>query len=36
MKNIVTSTPKQPYMKPTLTKQKPLRDITAQLSPDGA
>jgi len=25
----VTSTPKQPYTKPTLTKHKPLRDITA-------
>jgi hypothetical protein len=25
----VTSTPKQPYAKPILTKHKPLRDITA-------
>jgi hypothetical protein len=25
----VTPTPKQPYTKPTLTKHKPLRDITA-------
>jgi hypothetical protein len=24
-------TPKKPYTKPTLTKHKPLRDITAQL-----
>jgi hypothetical protein len=32
MKNGVTSAPKQPYTKPTLTKHKPLRDITAQLS----
>ncbi len=24
----VTATPKQPYTKPTLTKHKPLRDIT--------
>ncbi len=24
------TTPKQPYTKPTLTKHKPLRDITAQ------
>jgi len=29
MNNIVTPTPKQPYTKPTLTKHKPLRDITA-------
>ena len=29
MKNGVTSAPKQPYTKPTLTKHKPLRDITA-------
>ena len=25
----VKATPKQPYTKPTLTKHKPLRDITA-------
>jgi len=25
--------PKQPYTKPTLTKHKPLRDITADSSP---
>jgi len=24
-------TPKKPYNKPTLTKHKPLRDVTAQL-----
>jgi hypothetical protein len=29
MKAVVTENPKQPYMKPTLTKHKPLRDITA-------
>lgn len=27
----VSSTPKKPYTKPTLTKQKSLRDITAGL-----
>jgi hypothetical protein len=26
----VTSQPKMPYTKPTLTKHKPLRDITAE------
>ncbi len=30
MNNVVTPAPKQPYTKPTLTKHKPLRDITAQ------
>lgn len=29
MKVVVTRDPKQPYTKPTLTKHKPLRDITA-------
>ncbi|VUZ85513.1 hypothetical protein MELA_01898 [Candidatus Methylomirabilis lanthanidiphila] len=29
MKDIVTETSKMPYTKPTLTKHKPLRDITA-------
>lgn len=29
MTNIVTPAPRQPYTKPTLTKHKPLRDITA-------
>ena len=29
MKAVVTKSPKQPYTKPTLTKHKPLRDITA-------
>lgn len=29
MKEIVTEEPKMPYTKPTLTKHKPLRDITA-------
>ncbi|GEM_PF-2482612 len=29
MKDIVTEGPKMPYTKPTLTKHKPLRDITA-------
>lgn len=27
------SAPKQPYVKPTLTKHKPLRDITAGAGP---
>lgn len=30
MKVVVTKGPKTPYTKPTLTKHKPLRDITAQ------
>lgn len=34
MNNVVTPAPKQPYTKPMLTKHKPLRDITAQTSPD--
>ena len=29
MKAVVTESPKQPYTKPTLTKHKPVRDITA-------
>ena len=29
MNNIVTPAPKQLYTKPTLTKHKPMRDITA-------
>jgi hypothetical protein len=29
MKAVVTESPKRPYTKPTLTKHKPLRDITA-------
>jgi hypothetical protein len=29
MKAVVTESPKMPYTKPTLTKHKPLRDITA-------
>lgn len=29
MKDVVTESPKMPYTKPTLTKHKPLRDITA-------
>lgn len=28
-KDIVTENPKAPYIKPILTKHKPLRDITA-------
>ncbi|VUZ85508.1 hypothetical protein MELA_01893 [Candidatus Methylomirabilis lanthanidiphila] len=28
MKDIGTESPKMPYTKPTLTKHKPLRDIT--------
>ena len=28
-------TPKKPYTKPTLTKHKPLRDITAAQGPSG-
>lgn len=29
MKAVVPESPKMPYTKPTLTKHKPLRDITA-------
>ncbi len=29
MKDVVVESPKVPYSKPTLTKHKPLRDITA-------
>jgi hypothetical protein len=29
-KNVCETDPKTPYAKPTLTKHKPLRDITAQ------
>ncbi|VUZ85509.1 hypothetical protein MELA_01894 [Candidatus Methylomirabilis lanthanidiphila] len=29
MKNVVAEDPKMPYVKPTLTKHQPLRDITA-------
>jgi hypothetical protein len=29
-KDVVAEDPKMPYTKPTLTKHKPLRDITAQ------
>lgn len=32
MKVVVTRGPKQPYTKPTLTKHKLLRDITARTS----
>lgn len=28
MKDVATESPKMPYTKPTLTKHKPLRDIT--------
>lgn len=36
MNNAGTPDPKQPYTKPTLTKHKPLRDITAQQLSEGA